>query len=258
MDRTAFFASIRRGLFPAGMDQSQVDGLGAILTKAEARGTRLTRLAYLLATVHHETGRAMRPIEEDLNYSSERLRAVWPSRFASAAAAAPYARNPEALANKVYGGRLGNVGPGDGWRYRGRGLPMLTGRDNYRRAGALVGQPLEDRPELMLDMAVALDVTFAGMEAGLFTGYSLADGEAVPGYIDDRKIINGTDAAALIAGYAAAYEAALRAAAYDADKRPAPRPSAPAPDPAPSAPPAGAAGLLAVLAAFIASIFGRK
>lgn len=107
------------------------------------------RLAHFLAQVCTETG-GLRAIEEDLSYSAERLCEVWPKRFPSLAAAKPCARNPKALAERVYGGRLGNTSPGDGYRYRGGGMLQTTGRTNYRAAG------FEDRPERLRTPAVAL------------------------------------------------------------------------------------------------------
>lgn len=98
--------------------------------------------------VLHETAMLER-LEEDLNYSAERLTVVWPTRFPTLAAAAPFAHKPEALANKTYGGRLGNTKPGDGWLYRGGGIPMITGRDNYALLQQLTGLPLLDHPELL-------------------------------------------------------------------------------------------------------------
>ena len=68
---------------------------------------------------------------ENLNYSAERLMVVWPARFPTYAKAQQFAGNPEKLANEVYGGRMGNDSPGDGWRFRGRGPIQLTGRYNY-------------------------------------------------------------------------------------------------------------------------------
>ncbi len=68
--------------------------------------------------------------EENLSYSATRLTQVWSGRFPTIEAAAPYAHNPEKLANKVYGGRLGNTLPGDGWRFAGAGPIQLTGRIN--------------------------------------------------------------------------------------------------------------------------------
>jgi putative chitinase len=107
------------------------------------------RMAAFLAQIGHESGQ-LRNLVENLNYSADALMRTWPSRFTPETAAA-YARQPEKIANKVYGGRMGN-GPestGDGWRFKGRGLIQLTGRDNYRAAGQALGLPLEDQPELL-------------------------------------------------------------------------------------------------------------
>lgn len=85
-----------------------------------------------LANVIHEC-QEFRKYEENLNYSAKRLLEVWPFRFPNLASAEQYANNPQKLANKVYGGRLGNVQPGDGWDFRGSGPIMITGRDNFTR-----------------------------------------------------------------------------------------------------------------------------
>src|SRR6266545_770391 len=74
---------------------------------------RPLRLAHFLAQVCHETG-GLTILVENLNYRAERLVAVWPLRFPTVASAVPYSGNPPALANRVYGGRMGNVNPGDG------------------------------------------------------------------------------------------------------------------------------------------------
>ncbi len=80
------------------------------------------------ATLAHESG-YFRRRAENMNYTAARIVEVWPSRFKTIAQAAPYARNPQALANKVYGGRMGNVLPNDGWNMRGSGFIMVTGRE---------------------------------------------------------------------------------------------------------------------------------
>jgi len=100
--------------------------------------------ARFLANVGHETG-ALSVFEENLNYSAERLRVVWPKRFPTPASTVGYARNPVALANKVYAGRMGNGDEksGDGWRYRGAGMLQLTGRDNQAACGRYFGVPLD-------------------------------------------------------------------------------------------------------------------
>ena len=74
--------------------------------------------------------------------------AVWPSRFPTKASAQAFAHRPEVLADKVYGGRLGNAEPGEGWKYRGRGLIQLTGKANYAERELECGLPLVAKPEM--------------------------------------------------------------------------------------------------------------
>ncbi|MEM9388061.1 MAG: glycoside hydrolase family 19 protein [Pseudomonadota bacterium] len=90
------------------------------------------RLAHFFSQVLHESG-MMRFDEENLNYSAKALRAVFPKYFKTMREAQKYHRQPEKIANRVYGGRMGNGNEtsGDGWRYRGRGLIQLTGKRNY-------------------------------------------------------------------------------------------------------------------------------
>ena len=88
------------------------------------------RGAHLMGQASHESG-GFKLTRENLNYSAETMCKVWPSRFKSVAEAAPYARNPKALADKVYSGRMGN-GEGEGHIWIGRGFLQLTGKDNYR------------------------------------------------------------------------------------------------------------------------------
>lgn len=114
------------------------------------------RVAYFLAQVGVESGGLAR-LEENLSYSAERLMGVWPSRFKTLAAAQAYARNPEALANKVYSGRMGNTQPGDGWRYRGRGLKQLTGRNNYQEYAEASRIDVVKWPELLVKPQYAAD-----------------------------------------------------------------------------------------------------
>lgn len=117
-----------------------------------------------LGQIIHESMGLTRMVE-NLNYSAERLCQVWPSRFPTLEAAKPYARNPEALANKVYGGRMGNTEPGDGWKYRGRSPLQITGRDNYIVVGDLVGQDLTVSPQLLEQPHYALEACIAWWEA---------------------------------------------------------------------------------------------
>ncbi|MEM0985604.1 MAG: peptidoglycan-binding protein [Pseudomonadota bacterium] len=108
------------------------------------------RMAHFLAQVLAETI-GLSAVREDMTYTTpERIRAVFgTSRFPTLESAEAFVRRPQALAEKVYGGRLGNTQDGDGWRYRGGGLIQLTGRDNYREHGRLSGLPLEAQPELV-------------------------------------------------------------------------------------------------------------
>ena len=88
------------------------------------------RAAHLLGQAAHESG-GFKLTKENLNYSAETMCRVWPSRFKTVEDAAPYARNPKALADKVYSNRMGN-GEGEGHVWIGRGFLQLTGKDNYR------------------------------------------------------------------------------------------------------------------------------
>lgn len=116
-----------------------------------------------LGQMLHESAHLER-VEENLNYSPERLCAVWPTRFPSVGVANPFARNPEALANKVYGGRMGNTFPGEGWKYRGRGLLQVTGKDNYTTVGNALGINLVARPEMLATPDIALRASIAWWE----------------------------------------------------------------------------------------------
>lgn len=107
------------------------------------------RIAAFLAQLGHESLSLSR-VEENLNYSAQRLLEVFPTYF-SAADAREYARQRDRIANRVYANRLGN-GPersGDGWRYRGRGLIQVTGLDNYVWIGGILGLDLASTPELL-------------------------------------------------------------------------------------------------------------
>ena len=108
-----------------------------------------------LGQILHESA-GLTQFTEDLHYSAERLVAVWPKRFPTVADARPFAYNPEALANRVYGGRMGNTALGDGWRYRGRAPIQLTGRDNYAHVGDLMGLDLVGNPDLLSQPDIAL------------------------------------------------------------------------------------------------------
>lgn len=161
------------------------------------------RVAMWVAQMAHESALFTRT-EEDLSYSAPRLLAVWPGRFGLPTSdaerdadvlasgrrnALAYSRSPQKLAEFVYGGRLGNrpEGSGDGWKYRGRGLPQLTGRWNYLRYGAAAGVDALGNPD-----QIAFDTVLAADAAGWFwwsiEGNSYADSGDVAGL---TRAING-------------------------------------------------------------------
>jgi putative chitinase len=100
--------------------------------------------ARFLGNIGAETGN-LSVFDENLNYSAERLTQVWPKRFPTIASTQGYARNPVALACKVYANRMGNGDEksGDGWRYRGAGMLQLTGKENHAACAKHFGLPIE-------------------------------------------------------------------------------------------------------------------
>lgn len=98
--------------------------------------------AHFFGQCAHESNN-FKAFSENLNYSADGLTKIFKKYFPTMAATAGYARNPQKIANKVYGGRMGN-GPeasGDGFKYRGRGPIQLTGKDNYTAFAAAIGRP---------------------------------------------------------------------------------------------------------------------
>lgn len=238
MDRSAFFAAARSKPFGAALSQSQVDGCNALLDATE--GLPLQQRAYVLATARHECAGTMQPIIER--------------------GARSYFDKYEP--GTAIGKTLGNVHPGDGYLYRGRGYVQLTGRLNYARASKEVGADLIANPDLALQPAIAANIIVRGMTEGWFTGRKLSDyilGSKAD-YQNARRIVNGLDRAGLIAGYAVDFEDALRAAGVVAPAPPAPPPIAPVPPVAVSPlPPAirpahvGIAAVIILLASAIAA-----
>lgn len=142
-----------RSLIAAGVPPTQARQFAEPLAAACARFdiTTPARMAGFIAQCRVESADFTR-LEENLRYTTpERLRAVFPSRVPSLADAARLVRNPQALANRVYSGRLGNgdEASGDGWRFIGRGIVQLTGRANYTDAAASLGRPYVQQPELV-------------------------------------------------------------------------------------------------------------
>lgn len=145
------------------------------------------RLTMWTATIVHESNQ-LRDLEENLSYSAQRIVEIWPARFPGIAAARPFSRNPERLANRAYANRMGN-GPeesGEGWRYRGRGLIQITGRAMYERCGQGLAQPLLEQPDLLLQPDLA------ALSAGWYWTangcQALADADDMRGV---TRIVNG-------------------------------------------------------------------
>jgi putative chitinase len=108
------------------------------------------RLAAFLAQCAHESGN-FRFITENLNYTAASLMKVWPRYFPSMDIAQQYAHHPEMIANRAYAGRMGN-GPeesGDGWKFCGRGLIQITGRNNYQAFADSIESSIDDLPHYL-------------------------------------------------------------------------------------------------------------
>lgn len=178
------FAAVRQ-MFGGHMSQLQVDGINTIIGAFEAKGDGNKRhLAYLLATAFHETARTMQPIHE---------------------------RGSRAYFNKYepghkLGNALGNILPGDGFKFRGRGFVQLTGRHNYVVAGRKLGRDLLADADDALLPEVAADILVIGCLEGWFTGKKLGD---YSDFRNMRRVINGLDRADLIATYANTFLGAL-------------------------------------------------
>jgi putative chitinase len=115
------------------------------------------RKAHFLAQVAHESG-GLQFTQENLNYSAQGLRSVFGKYFPTIELANAYARKPEKIANRVYASRMGNGNEagGDGWKFRGRGLIQLTGKENYQKFGQDNGIDCVKNPDLLLQPEWAL------------------------------------------------------------------------------------------------------
>lgn len=115
------------------------------------------RKAHFLSQVAHESG-GLQYSQENLNYSAKGLRSVFGKYFPTMEIANTYARKPEKIANRVYANRMGNgnEASGDGWKYRGRGLIQLTGKENYQKFARDYGVDCVKKPDLLLDPEWAL------------------------------------------------------------------------------------------------------
>lgn len=159
--------------------------------------TRL-RMAHFIVQVMTETGGLTR-LDENMNYSYETLLRVFSRQTISEPKAREIARQPQKIANWVYGARLGNRGRDtqDGWSFRGSGFIQLTGRANFRARGAEVGLPLEEQPELARQAREGLlaalaywsarDINAAADDHDRLRVRKLVNGPAAHGY--DQSIV---------------------------------------------------------------------
>lgn len=200
IDRKVFFDRVRVSLFAGKLLMNRVGGLTHLLDAWEMRhaGQDLRWLAYALATAYHETGFTMQPVSEQggtvyLSYMYD-----------------PQSPNPKRVALAKANG---NINPGDGVRYCGRGYVQLTWANNYKRLGDLIGIDLLGHPERALEPEIAARILFEGMIGGWFSGVGLGRyfNTKSTDWKNARRIINGLDCADKIAGYAKAFYSALPA-----------------------------------------------
>jgi putative chitinase len=108
------------------------------------------RLSHFLSQCAHESGN-FKLVRENLNYSADGLRKIFPKYFPTIEVANKYARQPEKIANRVYANRMGNgdEASGDGWKYKGAGFVQLTGKDNYTAFDKFVDDDILANPDLV-------------------------------------------------------------------------------------------------------------
>ena len=148
------------------------------------------RLAHFLAQCGHESG-GFRLTKENLNYSAKGLNGTFKKYFPTLDSAVPYERKPEKIANKVYGGRMGN-GPessGDGAKFCGRGYIQLTGKDNYTAFGKSINEDICSSPEKVASNYALLSAAWFFNKNGL---HKMADGGSSDAVVTSiTKRVNG-------------------------------------------------------------------
>jgi putative chitinase len=148
------------------------------------------RLAHFLAQCGHESG-GFRLTQENLNYSAKGLNGIFKKYFPTLDSAVPYERKPEKIANKVYGGRMGNgtEGSGDGWKFHGRGFIQLTGKDNYTAFTKSIGEDCVNNPDLVASKYALASAAWFFNKNGL---HKMADGGANDATVTSiTKRVNG-------------------------------------------------------------------
>ncbi|MCR5859413.1 glycoside hydrolase family 19 protein [Mesorhizobium sp. J428] len=199
INRQFFFDQTRATLFDGAFKQAQVDGLTAILDKWEKESPNADDrwLAYMLGTVHHESGRTMQPVRETFANSDAKAISILNKAFG--AGKLTWVKKPYWVLDS------------EGKSWLGRGLVQLTHKTNYEKLSKAIGVNLVQDPTLAMDLDVALKIMFVGMRDGLFTGIGLPDrfSKTVERWREARQIINGLERADLVASYGKAYYAAI-------------------------------------------------
>lgn len=190
-----FYDYARAHLFDGRLTQDQIEGVNGFfrywIKHVDNKDDRW--LAYILATAHHEVDQRMQPIKE--YGSTDYFHRMYDIR----------GERPHVAR------RLGNMQPGDGAKFCGRGFVQLTGRTNYEDWTRRLGVNLVANPDSALELPIATEILFRGMVLGTFTSKKLADyfGSKNDDWVNARRIINGVDKARLIAGYGKQYYAAI-------------------------------------------------
>lgn len=211
----AFFAHIRDKLFSGGLNQSQVDGINALVLAGVEYGLTLQQHAYLLATAYHETGivkklpdgrrifeHTMQPVRE-MDKGVGRKYGTWQTNSNGV----KYCPKNSSTSADVY------IQAECPHLFYGRGHVQLTWFDNYLYAGKQLGVDLIADPDLALQTDISAKIIVLGMKEGWFTGKKLSDyiNDHRDDYVNARRIVNRMDKASLIAGYARTFEIALNA-----------------------------------------------
>lgn len=200
MDIAEFFNHTRAGVMGPRLSVDEVVGSEAVINAT--KGLPISYVAYALATAWHETAHTMQPIKE---YGGEEY----------------FFRMYDINGHRPYKAKeLGNLYPGEGAKYCGRGYVQLTGKNNYKKAGDILQRDLVNNPDLAMDPEIAAEILRQGMVDGWFTGKSFSS--YLPGckpaarisFQKARRIINGTDDAKLIADYAMSFQEALLLSNY--------------------------------------------
>lgn len=148
------------------------------------------RLAHFLSQCAHESGN-FKFTKENLNYSADALLKTFPKYFKDLATAKQFERKPDAIADKVYGGRMGNTEPNDGSKYKGRGFIQLTGKQNYTAFDKVVDEDILANPDLVATKYPMLSAAWFWDSRALNTLADKGDSDEVVTSIT-KKINGGT------------------------------------------------------------------